>query len=347
MPPNCQEKAKNGTKKTMKISLGDIKKLIPAHCFQKSLNKSLAYMIRDLLILASAFWTYQYLPLIVFWNFYGFIMWCLFVVGHDCGHQSFSNSTIINDICGHICHTLIMVPYWPWRYSHWKHHIHHNHHKKDRSHPWETQKEFESKSLISRLSSRLPTFPFIAWAAYLYLGWFDGSHLIPSSSLYKDERKNTEKLKNLFSNAMLAIYLFLIFGVFKVSWSVFMIYYVPTWIVFGFWLFMVTYLQHHTIEGAIVYDDSNWNFVIAGLETVDRKYGFGIDNFHHNISDCHVVHHLFFSKIPHYNLKAATNAIRPYLESKGLYKYKAHDFVFIDFWRVFFIQNFIGKLSKN
>ena len=60
-----------------------------------------------------------------------------------------------------------------------------------------------------------------------------------------------------------------------------MIYYVPTWIIFGFWLFMVTYLQHHAIEGSIIYDDSNFNFVIAGLETIDRKYGYGIDDFHH------------------------------------------------------------------
>ena len=53
MPPNHQEKATDGKEKTMKISLGDIKKLIP---------------------------------------------------------------------------------YWPWRHSHWKHHIHHNHHQKDRLH---------------------------------------------------------------------------------------------------------------------------------------------------------------------------------------------------------------------
>ena len=174
-----------------------------------------------------------------------------------------------------------------------------------------------------------------------YFGWFDGSHIYPSVKLYKAERNNTEKLKNLFSNAILASYLFIVFGVFKVSLSTFITYYVPSLTMFGFWLFMVTYFQNHTIEGAIVYDDSNWNFVI------DRKYGFGIDDFHHNISDCHVVHHLFFSKIPQYNLKAATNAIRPYLESKGLYKCKSHGIVWLNSFKVFYKQNFIGTLSKN
>ena len=32
------------------------------------------------------------------------------VIGHDCGHGSFSASPALNAICGHLCHTVIMVP---------------------------------------------------------------------------------------------------------------------------------------------------------------------------------------------------------------------------------------------
>jgi fatty acid desaturase len=51
----------------------------------------------------------------------------------------------------------------------------------------------------------------------------------------------------------------------------------------------------------------------------------------HNITDGHVLHHLFFTKIPHYNLKRATKSVRPYLESLGVYRHEYNPFVLIDF----------------
>ena len=87
----------------------------------------------------------------------------------------------------------------------------------------------------------------------------------------------------------------------------------------------VTYLQHHDHD-TLVYDDHDWKFVEAAFETVDRTFGFGIDEIHHHITDGHVAHHLFFTKIPHYNLPAATKAIRKYLDEHDLaYMYKHED----------------------
>jgi len=89
--------------------------------------------------------------------------------------------------------------------------------------------------------------------------------------------------------------------------------------VFNVWITMVTYLQHHD-EDTIVYDEGEWNYVKGAVETIDRKYGFGIDDIHHNITDGHVAHHLFFTGIPHYNLLKATEAVKKVLEPTGMYK---------------------------
>eukprot|EP00392_Amoebophrya_sp_AT5.2_P019715 g20678.t1 len=76
----------------------------------------------------------------------------------------------------------------------------------------------------------------------------------------------------------------------------------------------------------------SWKYVDAAFETVDRYYGLGIDYWSHHITDGHVVHHLFFTKIPHYNLAKATKALQTYMEENGigdLYQYEdTTDFFF-------------------
>ena len=60
-------------------------------------------------------------------------------------------------------------------------------------------------------------------------------------------------------------------------------YYGAPWVMLGWWLVAVTYLQHHNPD-TVVYDDEDWKFVDSAFETVDRTFGFGIDTLHHHIT---------------------------------------------------------------
>nr|GEW65926.1 delta(12)-fatty-acid desaturase FAD2 [Tanacetum cinerariifolium] len=75
-------------------------------------------------------------------------------------------------------------------------------------------------------------------------------------------------------------------------------------------LVTITYL-HHTHASLPHYDDSEWNWMKGAFSTVDRDYGI-LNKVFHNITDTHVLHHLF-SYIPHYHAMEATKAIRPVL----------------------------------
>jgi omega-3 fatty acid desaturase (delta-15 desaturase) len=60
------------------------------------------------------------------------------------------------------------------------------------------------------------------------------------------------------------------------------------------------------------YRAGSWSFLLGGLSTVDRSFGRIIDHLHHDINT-HVIHHLFFTSIPHYHLREATEALKPIL----------------------------------
>lgn len=79
----------------------------------------------------------------LYWLAQGTMFWALFVVGHDCGHQSFSSNQFLNNLVGNITHSSILVPYHGWRISHRKHHTNHGHVENDESwHPL-TEKQYE------------------------------------------------------------------------------------------------------------------------------------------------------------------------------------------------------------
>lgn len=132
MPPCVIDNSTTSGKKAATIlQLNNLKKAIPDNAFQKSIVKAFSYMLFDYFMwfgsvyvahticnspiwATLSFWQ-QALFTVVFWNIAGFFMWGIFVIGHDCGHSTFSDSEKLNDFIGHITHGSILVPYYPWQ----------------------------------------------------------------------------------------------------------------------------------------------------------------------------------------------------------------------------------------
>ncbi len=118
-----------------KFTLKTIMDAIPPHCFQRNLFTSLSHLASDLALIAvfgyMATWITSnsalpvwspYLLWPIYWYAQGSVMTGVWVLAHECGHQSFSESELANNIVGTICHSLLLVPYHSWRITHGKHH---------------------------------------------------------------------------------------------------------------------------------------------------------------------------------------------------------------------------------
>lgn len=300
-------------------TLSEIKALIPPHCFRPSLSRSLYYVFRDFFFLFviyyAAYATYGtrfHLPFLpIFWFFAGFFMWAVFVLGHDCGHGSFSRNKNINSIFGHILHSLILVPFHSWRISHRKHHKNTGNYEKDEIFYPMPQSEYSGVHPVARVVYRdLYFLAIFAYPIYLVKGYGNvmknGSHFSPYSELFTKEERPLVKTSLACWSTMV---LFLIGCAFRFGFTNVLIYYMVPYLIFCTWLLVVTFL-HHTEPGSRWYNTESWSYVRGNLESIDRVYGF-LEHFHHDIGT-HVVHHIF-PAIPHYHLREASESIKPFL----------------------------------
>ncbi|KAK3042097.1 hypothetical protein RJ639_001799 [Escallonia herrerae] len=291
------------------FKLADIRAAIPKHCWVKNPWTSMSYVARDVLVVfglaaaAAYFNSWAVWPL--YWVAQGTMFWALFVLGHDCGHGSFSNNPKLNSVVGHLLHSSILVPYHGWRISHRTHHQNHGHVENDES--WHPLSEKIYKCLdpaTRRLRFTLP-FPMLAYPFYLWgrSPGKAGSHFDPNSDLFVPNERKDVITSTVCWTAMAAILVGLssVMGPVKLL----QLYGIPYWINV-MWLDLVTYLHHHGHEDKLPwYRGKEWSYLRGGLTTLDRDYGW-INNIHHDIGT-HVIHHLF-PQIPHYHLvEAVTN----------------------------------------
>ncbi|MBD2183973.1 DUF3474 domain-containing protein [Planktothrix sp. FACHB-1355] len=318
------------------FTLQELKSAIPAECFQPSTWKSLSYFFLDVSVITVFYAIAHFLdswwfwP--VFWVIQGTMFWALFVVGHDCGHGSFSKHKWLNNAIGHLAHTPILVPFHGWRISHRTHHQNTGNIDTDES--W--YPVTESKYRQMDWSEKLIRFQVLLIAYPLYLfkrsPGKKGSHFLPSSPLFKPAEKWDVITSTVCLTLMVGLLSWLTY---EYGWLFLLKYYFGPYVVFVIWLDLVTFL-HHTEADIPWYRGKDWYFLKGALSTIDRDYGF-INNIHHNIGT-HVAHHLFLN-IPHYHLKTATEALKPIL---GDYYRESRESIWKSFLRSYKTCHFVS-----
>ncbi|KAK4695471.1 hypothetical protein P7C71_g2287, partial [Lecanoromycetidae sp. Uapishka_2] len=172
------------------FTIKQIRDSIPARCFQRSALRGFAYIVRDLLLLASTFFMFNafvtsetipsYPVRFALWTLYTFLQGLfgtgLWVIAHECGHQSFSASKTLNDTTGWVLHSALLVPYFSWKISHGKHHKHTAHMDRDMVHLPKTRSVYAKRvrkaiSEISELAEEAPIMTAALLIGRQVVGW--------------------------------------------------------------------------------------------------------------------------------------------------------------------------------
>ncbi|KAK3112127.1 hypothetical protein LTR53_011912 [Teratosphaeriaceae sp. CCFEE 6253] len=339
-------------------TINDIRNAIPKHCFERSAARGLYYVARDLASLAATFYVFntyctpEYVPSYVLrtvlWAGYTFAQGLfgtgLWILAHECGHQSFSPSKTLNDSVGWFCHSVLLVPYFSWKISHGKHHKATGNMDRDMVFLPRTREQHSVKKgwdlhEMHELLEETPIFTAGILIAQQLFGWqyylaanvtghnhhakqpegkgvgkkngdFSVNHFSPSSPLY--ERKD-EHLILLSDLGLLIVGSILFLVGHTYGFTNLLVWYIVPYFWVNHWLIAITYLQH-TDPALPHYTGDTWNFARGAAATIDREFGFIGRQLLHGIVETHVLHH-YVSTIPFYHADEATEAIKPIMGS--------------------------------
>lgn len=268
---------------------------------------------------------------LAYWFSAGVVATGIWVLAHECGHQAFSASRLVNDTVGWIFHSALLVPYFSWQISHAHHHANTCSVENDEVFvPWTRSQLLPGVSKTaapSAVAEMLEATPLASafglfrqllfgWPAYLsvnasgpikYTG-LSNSHFNPMSALYSAKQRGLIVLSDI--GFFLAVGALVAAALTHGALNVFFFYGVPYLLVNGS-VTLLTFLQHTDVY-VPHYRDPQFSWLRGALSTVDRSFGPIIDVLWHHITDTHVCHHLIHA-IPFYHAQEATEAMKSVL----------------------------------
>lgn len=355
-------------------TIKDILSAIPKKCYERSLVRSLGYVARDIFMMVLiSYCGHKVIPMVdladhqtasyyargALWmvhsyliGLFGFGLW---ILAHECGHGAFSDYQNVNDFVGWVLHSYLGVPYFSWKFSHAKHHKATGHLTRDMVFIPYTEKEFLEKNNSVHLSDVAEDSPIwsLAMLVFQQLGglqlylatnatgqsyegyrWFAKSHYAPTSPVFDRNHYWYIVLLDIgIVGLVTLVYQWAkMFGTFNmvVDW------FVP-WLWVNHWLVFVTFLQH-TDPSMPHYTEKEWTFARGAAATIDRDYGFVGQHIFHDIIETHVLHH-YVSRIPFYNAREATAAIREVMGEH--YRYEGEN-MWKSLWKVVRMCQFVS-----
>lgn len=113
------------------------------------------------------------------WVLYGFTQGLvgtgLWILAHEAGHCAFSKYSRLNDLVGWITHSVLLVPYFSWKFSHHRHHLFAGHLDKDMAFVPEIRNSHQENVYVSVVGSELlediPIVQFVRLIVHQLIGW--------------------------------------------------------------------------------------------------------------------------------------------------------------------------------
>ena len=210
----------------------DCKISVDLQCKYRSYWTSFRYLFQDLFGIILCIYIGQYIQYIeyTYIQYILNILLCIaqstlmmgfWVIAHECGHDAFSPNLYVNNIAGCLIHTVLLVPYWSWKYSHHIHHSNTNAIQSDVAYVPYTNKEVDIK--YSNYPDRGTPFErligilrmvLVGWFAYLFInssgsrnhrGWI--SHFNPYCQLFAKK----QRLGVIVSDIALLIWIYVLY----------------------------------------------------------------------------------------------------------------------------------------
>ena len=286
------------------LRLRDILNTLPREVFEKDPRKAWFKLVINITIVGFCYWAIAVSPwfLLPFvWVLTGTALTGLFVIGHDCGHRSFSNRLWVNDLVGHVVFIPLNYPFHAWRIGHNYHHKHTNKHGVDNTWDPFDQETYDNAP------------PIISWGYRHMRGkfWWLGSiahWALVHFRWWKFEGKEREQVR--FSVLVVIATSAIGFPALIATTGLIGLvkFWLMPWIGYHFWMSTFT-MVHHTLPDIPFKTTENWHEAEAQLAgTVHCDYPWWVEFLCHDIN-VHIPHHIS-TAIPWYNLRKAHQSIK-------------------------------------